>query len=512
MEIREEIGMEPRVPSITRVSQKNGSLYIECEDRADKSIIIGTGGWVVGKLASRLGYKEVKVDSRLDNIIKTKMLMESNKRLDDLDDYDFVQFSKAMIHGRQPYPMMSYVLGEENLWICGFLEHYGCRPKLVHTEFIHDNVKRAYNNTDFLRVDCDLSPYRDRLHEMVGYVLTEHGSDNTPVMMGLFEKSLEQKNDAILVEPMMFYCMDHWRAKRFSKKRFKTNVFSGTDMNRAYMVERVLNWSFLGLIEPTDAARIVHSHWPNDSEIIKVEKREIDQFSRSFRVGNSLRRAKEISQEAYALLKNILTGSSDHVNLKTLVAWSGGIDSTACIRMIDETGLSPDLITVMMPHIDKEEVRAKANDWELDLIELDPPPAVSELYDEVENGNIHPCGKCSSLMENTVKEYALENEYEAIVFGDLLSVGSQSIYEEEGILHLNLPAALSMPKRELIQRLDEELKVGFGCPLVNIAHERRRDAQRISVQRVLRELRAQMLDQELALEIIRDIKSQAENI
>jgi len=67
-DIRESIDATERHPVITRIREEGDTLYIECEDRADKSIVIGTGGWVVGKLASRLGYARITVSSRLDAI------------------------------------------------------------------------------------------------------------------------------------------------------------------------------------------------------------------------------------------------------------------------------------------------------------------------------------------------------------------------------------------------------------------------------------------------------------
>ena len=75
--IREEIGASSREPEITRIWEAKDVLHIECEDRADKSIVIGTGGCVVGKLSQALGGKTVTVSSRVDTIRDTRRQIHS---------------------------------------------------------------------------------------------------------------------------------------------------------------------------------------------------------------------------------------------------------------------------------------------------------------------------------------------------------------------------------------------------------------------------------------------------
>ncbi|HOP09345.1 MAG TPA: hypothetical protein PLC12_03920 [Candidatus Methanofastidiosa archaeon] len=509
MEIREEIGMDYRSPVIVRVSKSRGTLFIECEDRADKSIVIGAGGWVVGKLTGRLNLKDIKVESRLDNIVRTRDLINSLRSLDSLENEEFVHLSKAIIQGKTPEGCRVYVMGEEMMWACAMLEDLGCSPVLLHTEFVHDNVKGTYGGTEFRKVKAPISPYPERLEAMVSSVLDDPGDGSDRIFMGLFEKTLEERDGSILVNPMEFYRIDLWQTRKYSRKRFKERIFEHSDENKGFMVRKVLDWCSNGLIEPNDAARIIHTHW-TDGTLINVGRTDMDGFTRKYRVRNSLSRSKEVSEDVHRILNNYLTGNKDHIGLRALIAWSGGIDSSACIEVALKAGLEADLVTVKMPFIDMIELRTRAGAMGLELGELELPERYPNICKSVESGNIHPCGQCSSMIEEAIKEYAIGKGYDLLIFGDLLSVGSQSVLREDGLILLNLPAALSLSKRELMTFSEGPTEISFGCPLVNMAHGINRDSQRISIQRVLRELRAGMLDNELALELINDIKTPPE--
>jgi hypothetical protein len=510
MEIREEIGMDHRVPAISRISYDKDNLYIECEDRADKSIVIGTGGWVVGKLAGRLNFKEVKVESRLDNILRTKELIKALRLLKGLENKDFIDLSRAIILGKRHNGCKVHVLGEEMIWACSMLDGMGCSPVLLHTGFIHDNVKEAYAPTEFYKVGCPTTSYEDRLEDMIVSVMDDDKCKDDFIFMGYFKEAVKEVEGSIMVDPMEFYCIDYWQARRLSKRRFKTDVFDSSDANKIFLLEKVLGWCDMGLIEPNDAARLVQSHWPLDTNGIEMRRSEPDPLTNAHRIKSSLARAKDVSEEVHCLLRNYISGSNENIELRSLVAWSGGIDSSACIQICRMAGLKVDPITVNMPFIDLEELRHRAGSWDLKPIVLELPERYNTIQVNVEAGNVHPCGQCSSMIVDAIKEYAIENGYELLIFGDLLSVGAQSVIKENGLLLLSLPAALSIPKRELIALAGLRRGVNFGCPLVNAAHKINRDSQRISIQRVLRELRAKMIDTEMAFELIKDIKNPPE--
>ena len=57
MRIRKEIGHDQVEPEIKELHYHNDELTIITPDRPEKSIIIGKGGWVVGKLREELKVK-----------------------------------------------------------------------------------------------------------------------------------------------------------------------------------------------------------------------------------------------------------------------------------------------------------------------------------------------------------------------------------------------------------------------------------------------------------------------
>ena len=61
--IRKEIGHDDVEPEIKELHYENDELTIIAPDRPEKSIIIGKGGWVVGKLREKLGVKSIHVIS-----------------------------------------------------------------------------------------------------------------------------------------------------------------------------------------------------------------------------------------------------------------------------------------------------------------------------------------------------------------------------------------------------------------------------------------------------------------
>jgi len=500
LEIRKQLGMSQRVPEITRVRGVNGNLLIECEDRADKSIIIGTGGWVVGKLSSQLDYKGIRVESRLDNIMKVRGLIGSLRELEHINNAHFKEFARAvLLEEESPKPINAYVIGEEMIWACGFLNGLGSSSTLLHTEFLHDNVKREYEKTDFVKIDCPTTPYDERIECLMDHIDEQEDGN---IFFGFFDAPIVEKDNNIMVNPYFFFKISHWEAKMHAKKKYWPKVFKASDHNRKFYIRKILDMTYDGLIEPNDAASTIYHHWPTEESDLDLDRDCAGEFISEYRVANALKRAKKTSPQAY----RALVGGSDGLeDIKAGIAWSGGIDSTACIRLSRKLGLDPDLITVCLPYLDMESMEAQAGVLGANLIKLDTPEDFEEVCQKVSEGNIHPCGQCSSLIEGAILEYANENMYDIIIFGDMLSTGSQSVVQEGELSILNLPAALSLPKRDLIESSGIMPTYEFGCPLLKEAHRMYKSAKRISIQRVLRELRAQMLDKRFAYGLIEDI-------
>ncbi|MBN1785609.1 MAG: hypothetical protein JW825_01265 [Candidatus Methanofastidiosa archaeon] len=505
MEMRCEIGIEERTPVITRAHESGDRLFIECEDRADKSIVIGTGGWVVGKLAASMGYKEIKVESRLDNIMMTKRLIRSLRSIKDAGDDDFTKMSRSLLTGEGRSDVEVLVLGEEMLWACGFLKDHGCKARLLHTGFLHDNLKEAYDNTTFVGVDCVESPYRERLDGLVSCIGSSGIEGGTNIVFGYFGKALDRVGDLILVNPMAFYGINYWNAKKYAKKKFRSKIAGISQENRAMLVKGVLDMTFDGMIEPNDAAKLICQNWPELEFELDMDHKEQDPFVKEYRIRNALARARMIDQRVYRALENHLNGRQEDVGVRALVAWSGGIDSTACIKIAAGMGLSIDPVMVCLPHIDIGAMEDSAASIGVDPVFLDLPDGYDNIYDSACKGHIHPCGQCSSLIQEAVLDFARSHDYEMVIFGDMLSCGSQSIVTQDGIMILNLPAALSIPKKELLEISGMEASCVFGCPLLDKSHKVNNGNRRVSVQRVLRELRAQMMDKQYAIDLIEHI-------
>ncbi|AWX32397.1 ATPase [Methanosphaera sp. BMS] len=84
MQIRKEIGHEEVVPEIKEIHYNNDELTIITPDRPEKSIIIGKGGWVVGKLREKLGINQIHIVAYTDLILKEYQVGLSVKHVESL--------------------------------------------------------------------------------------------------------------------------------------------------------------------------------------------------------------------------------------------------------------------------------------------------------------------------------------------------------------------------------------------------------------------------------------------
>ena len=92
-----------------------------------------------------------------------------------------------------------------------------------------------------------------------------------------------------------------------------------------------------------------------------------------------------------------------------------------------------------------------------------------------------------------------------MIFGDLLATGSQSMNFKEDILRINLPALLSATKgetKDLAGIFGVTSTGSYGCPLLSEVHKKYGYMRRFSIQRVLRETRAGVLESGEALDMI----------
>lgn len=84
--IREKIGHEKEKIKIKEIifDKLNNELIIIVPDRYDKSLVIGKGGWVVGKLRETLNVKHVHVETYSDLLVKKYRMKLSLEKLNKL--------------------------------------------------------------------------------------------------------------------------------------------------------------------------------------------------------------------------------------------------------------------------------------------------------------------------------------------------------------------------------------------------------------------------------------------
>lgn len=203
-------------------------------------------------------------------------------------------------------------------------------------------------------------------------------------------------------------------------------------------------------------------------------------------------------------LKNIEM-DGDH---KAIVALSGGVDSSFSLIIAKILGFNPMAVTVdpgsiILPSYFKKNVEELTQGLNVPhhYIAVDMGDVISDSLE----GRIHPCGHCSKNIENSLLKFARNSGIPFIIFGDFLATGTQSIVQLDGFWRINLPAMLSTTKsetRSLSAYFNVESVGGYGCPLINEVHKLHPHMRRFSVQRILRETRAGVLEPGQALSLI----------
>lgn len=193
---------------------------------------------------------------------------------------------------------------------------------------------------------------------------------------------------------------------------------------------------------------------------------------------------------------------------QAIVALSGGVDSSFSLIIAKLMGFNPIAVTINPGNIilpkyfqnSVESLTSKLNVKHV-YIEVDMEDIIKDSLE----GRFHPCGRCSKVIEKTVLDYTKEKGITFLIFGDLLSTGAQSIVIDENIIKINLPAMLSATKGEIkniASKYGIFKKGGYGCPLINEVHKKYPHMKKFSIQRVLRETRAGILEPGEALEMI----------
>ncbi len=202
--------------------------------------------------------------------------------------------------------------------------------------------------------------------------------------------------------------------------------------------------------------------------------------------------------------ENIFNESLTH---QAVVAFSGGVDSSFSLILAKFLGFNPVAVTVdpgsiILPKQYHQKIDKLIKRLEVPhhYLEVD----MDELIGDALNGKYHPCGRCSKIIEDIVIEYAKKYNISIVIFGDMLSAGSQSIVHENGLIRINLPAVLNATKSEiksLTCKIGITSSAIYGCPLLYEVHKKYPHMKKFSLQRILRETRAGVLEPGEALDL-----------
>ncbi|NYB52474.1 MAG: 7-cyano-7-deazaguanine synthase [Methanobacteriaceae archaeon] len=201
----------------------------------------------------------------------------------------------------------------------------------------------------------------------------------------------------------------------------------------------------------------------------------------------------------------------EQVKLQTVVALSGGVDSSASLIIAKKLGFNPIAVTVnpgdiILPRYFRESVENLTCKLGVEHHYLNVE--MNDIIEGALEGTFHPCGRCSKTIERAVLDFTRTKNIPFLIYGDLLSTGTQSLHLEENILRINLLALFALKKgdvKKIAGKMKVKKKGGYGCPLVGEVHKKHPHMRRFSIQRVLRETRAGVLEPGEALNQIKGI-------
>lgn len=246
---------------------------------------------------------------------------------------------------------------------------------------------------------------------------------------------------------------------------------------------------------------------------LKLAKKRLEKFKENFEPIENLKKLLiEKSNNIYGFDFNEHFKKHSFKEEKTpkaVVALSGGVDSSFSLILGKFLGFNPIAIsidpgTIILPNQFKKNIKKLTNELNVkhEYIKVDYEDIIKGSL----NGQFHPCGRCSKLIEKTVYDYCEKNNINIVIFGDMLSTGSQSITKQrENLYRLNLPGTLALKKQE-IKKVTEKFELEefdvFGCPLLHEVHKKYPYMKKFSIQRILRETRTSALEAGESLNLI----------
>jgi predicted PP-loop superfamily ATPase len=206
-------------------------------------------------------------------------------------------------------------------------------------------------------------------------------------------------------------------------------------------------------------------------------------------------------------LARVLEGTSHREDITVAVALSGGRDSLASAILLKDlfdiqafTVYPSDMI--LPPHVREvidDSVRKLGVRHE--YIDLD----FSEIIEKSLEGRIHPCGHCHRAVTDSLLRECSKRGISAIGFGELLPTGSQALRMQDDVLIINVPAFLALNKKDttdIASSIHTYTSYTMGCPLMKAVHNRYPFMKYATAKRVLREVRAGVLEPGEALKYI----------
>lgn len=240
-----------------------------------------------------------------------------------------------------------------------------------------------------------------------------------------------------------------------------------------------------------------------------------DEIIKTFRKEESIRLLRSMSvtgeqKEVLTTLKGLLTEDSHCCDVPVAVAVSGGRDSLASAVLVHNlfrvTGLTvfpSDMI--LPPHM------RDAIDEIVNMLTIEHQYVLADFSDIIQkslDGRIHPCGHCHKKMTDILIKECVTQDIPAIIFGELLPTGSQSLRIVDGVLVINLPAFLAFTKRDttdIASTVKQYSSYTLGCPLLKQVHIKFPAMKYATAKRVFREVRAGVLEPGEALKYLKPL-------
>ena len=132
----------------------------------------------------------------------------------------------------------------------------------------------------------------------------------------------------------------------------------------------------------------------------------------------------------------------------------------------------------------------------------------SEIIRKSLEGRIHPCGHCHRTVADSLIQECSGRGIEAIAFGELLPTGSQALRKQDTVLILNIPAFLALNKKDttdIASSVHAYTSYTLGCPLLKAVHTKYPFMKYATAKRILREVRAGVLEPGEALRYVKAI-------